>query len=149
MWSCVYILCRDSCQRGWRLLYILAAFHRCSDVMKPFLLKFLQDACESPGMQYQGRQSTHPFINPSYQSDCILSQHWSVALNRHRYCQGVWAESEEDFSIWRTHTVSKQHGTQSYAGKSLIQPCRLLICGKICTKQTRKPQDKWLKELIM
>ncbi|XP_029292905.1 unconventional myosin-XV [Cottoperca gobio] len=44
----------DSCQRGWRLLYILTAFYRCSDVMKPFLLKFLQDACESPGMQYQG-----------------------------------------------------------------------------------------------
>ncbi|XP_068434504.1 unconventional myosin-XV [Clinocottus analis] len=44
----------DSCQRGWRMLYILAAFHRCSDVMKPFLLKFLQDACDSPGMQYQG-----------------------------------------------------------------------------------------------
>ncbi|KAL6102536.1 myo15a [Pungitius sinensis] len=44
----------DSCQRGWRLLYILAAFHRCSDVMKPFVLKFLQDACDSPGMQYQG-----------------------------------------------------------------------------------------------
>ncbi|XP_070778848.1 unconventional myosin-XV [Enoplosus armatus] len=44
----------DSCQRGWRLLYILTAFHRCSDVMKPFLLKFLQDACASPGMQYQG-----------------------------------------------------------------------------------------------
>ncbi|XP_042360382.1 unconventional myosin-XV [Plectropomus leopardus] len=44
----------DSCQRGWRLLYILTAFYRCSDVMKPFLLKFLQDACNSPGMQYQG-----------------------------------------------------------------------------------------------
>ncbi|KAK5885272.1 hypothetical protein CesoFtcFv8_019000 [Champsocephalus esox] len=44
----------DSCQRGWRLLYILTAFYRCSDVMKPFMLKFLQDACESPGMQYQG-----------------------------------------------------------------------------------------------
>ncbi|KAA8584875.1 hypothetical protein FQN60_003569, partial [Etheostoma spectabile] len=44
----------DSCQRGWRLLYILTAFHRCSDVMKPFLMKFLQDACDSPGMQYQG-----------------------------------------------------------------------------------------------
>lgn len=55
---CVY-LCRDSCQRGWRLLYILAAFHRCSDVMKPFVLKFLQDACDSPGMQYQG---TSPHI---------------------------------------------------------------------------------------
>ncbi|XP_034449270.1 unconventional myosin-XV isoform X4 [Hippoglossus hippoglossus] len=44
----------DSCQRGWRLLYILTAFHRCSDVMKPFLLTFLQDACSSPGVQYQG-----------------------------------------------------------------------------------------------
>ncbi|XP_038551772.1 unconventional myosin-XV [Micropterus salmoides] len=44
----------DSCHRGWRLLYILTAFHRCSDVMKPFLLKFLQDACDNPGMQYQG-----------------------------------------------------------------------------------------------
>ncbi|KAK2833709.1 hypothetical protein Q5P01_017598 [Channa striata] len=44
----------DSCQRGWRLLYILTAFHRCSDVMKPFLLTFLQDACDGPGVQYQG-----------------------------------------------------------------------------------------------
>uniref|UniRef100_A0A8D0CY64 MyTH4 domain-containing protein n=1 Tax=Sander lucioperca TaxID=283035 RepID=A0A8D0CY64_SANLU len=52
--SSVYVVCRDSCQRGWRLLYILTAFHRCSDVMKPFLMKFLQDACDSPGMQYQG-----------------------------------------------------------------------------------------------
>ncbi|XP_075879690.1 unconventional myosin-XV [Nelusetta ayraudi] len=44
----------ESCQRGWRLLYILTAFHRCSDVLKPFLLQFLKDACESPTMQYQG-----------------------------------------------------------------------------------------------
>ncbi|XP_076739676.1 unconventional myosin-XV [Maylandia zebra] len=44
----------DSCQRGWRLMYILTSFHRCSDVMKPFLLTFLQDACASPGLQYQG-----------------------------------------------------------------------------------------------
>uniref|UniRef100_A0A3Q4A9S9 MyTH4 domain-containing protein n=1 Tax=Mola mola TaxID=94237 RepID=A0A3Q4A9S9_MOLML len=44
----------DSCQRGWRLFYILTAFNRCSDVMRPFLLKFLQDACASPTLQYQG-----------------------------------------------------------------------------------------------
>ncbi|XP_034151053.1 unconventional myosin-XV [Esox lucius] len=44
----------DSCQRGWRLLYILTAFHRCSEVLKPFLLKFLQEACSSPGVHYQG-----------------------------------------------------------------------------------------------
>ncbi|XP_028311141.1 unconventional myosin-XV isoform X2 [Gouania willdenowi] len=44
----------DSCQRGWRLMYILTAFHRCSDVMKPFLLTFLQDASVSHGQQFQG-----------------------------------------------------------------------------------------------
>ncbi|XP_047434979.1 unconventional myosin-XV [Mugil cephalus] len=44
----------DSCQRGWRLLYILTAFHRCSEVLKPFLLKFLQQASRSAGAQYQG-----------------------------------------------------------------------------------------------
>ncbi|XP_075948058.1 unconventional myosin-XV [Anarhichas minor] len=44
----------DSCQRGWRLLYILTAFHRCSEVLKPFLLKNLQQASRSAGMQYQG-----------------------------------------------------------------------------------------------
>uniref|UniRef100_A0A3B3HW44 MyTH4 domain-containing protein n=1 Tax=Oryzias latipes TaxID=8090 RepID=A0A3B3HW44_ORYLA len=51
---CLCVSCRDSCQRGWRLMYILTAFHRCSEVMKPFLLKFLQDASENPGMAYQG-----------------------------------------------------------------------------------------------
>ncbi|KAI9525402.1 hypothetical protein NQZ68_005948 [Dissostichus eleginoides] len=44
----------DSCQRGWRLLYILTAFHRCSEVLKPFLLKNLQQASRSAGVQYQG-----------------------------------------------------------------------------------------------
>uniref|UniRef100_A0A674D8M7 MyTH4 domain-containing protein n=1 Tax=Salmo trutta TaxID=8032 RepID=A0A674D8M7_SALTR len=44
----------DSCQRGWRLLYILTAFHRCSEVLKPFLLKFLQDASRSQGVVFQG-----------------------------------------------------------------------------------------------
>uniref|UniRef100_A0A3Q0SMD8 MyTH4 domain-containing protein n=1 Tax=Amphilophus citrinellus TaxID=61819 RepID=A0A3Q0SMD8_AMPCI len=44
----------DSCQRGWRLLYILTAFHCCSEVLKPFLLKYLQQASRSTGLQYQG-----------------------------------------------------------------------------------------------
>ncbi|XP_044046114.1 unconventional myosin-XV isoform X3 [Siniperca chuatsi] len=44
----------DSCHRGWRLLYILTAFHRCSEVLKPFLLKHLQQASRSAGAQYQG-----------------------------------------------------------------------------------------------
>ncbi|XP_022593788.1 unconventional myosin-XV-like [Seriola dumerili] len=44
----------DSCQRGWRLLYILTAYHRSSEVLKPFLLKYLQQASRSAGAQYQG-----------------------------------------------------------------------------------------------
>ncbi|XP_034543238.1 unconventional myosin-XV [Notolabrus celidotus] len=44
----------DSCQRGWRLLYVLTAFQRCSEVLKPFVLKYLQQASRSAGAQYQG-----------------------------------------------------------------------------------------------
>ncbi|XP_036422587.1 unconventional myosin-XV isoform X1 [Colossoma macropomum] len=44
----------DSCQRGWRLLYILTAYYRCSEVLKPYLLKYLQDVCASPGVHFQG-----------------------------------------------------------------------------------------------
>ncbi|KAJ8413507.1 hypothetical protein AAFF_G00080140 [Aldrovandia affinis] len=44
----------DSCQRGWRLLYILTAYHRCSEVLKPFLFKYLQDVCRGPGVLFQG-----------------------------------------------------------------------------------------------
>uniref|UniRef100_A0A4W4GNI5 MyTH4 domain-containing protein n=1 Tax=Electrophorus electricus TaxID=8005 RepID=A0A4W4GNI5_ELEEL len=44
----------DSCQSGWRLLYVLTAYCRCSAVLKPFLLKFFHDACKSPGALFQG-----------------------------------------------------------------------------------------------
>ncbi|XP_023677819.2 unconventional myosin-XV isoform X2 [Paramormyrops kingsleyae] len=44
----------DSCQRGWRLLYILTAYYRCSEVLKPFLLKFLQDVGRTAGVHFQG-----------------------------------------------------------------------------------------------
>ncbi|XP_053550900.1 LOW QUALITY PROTEIN: unconventional myosin-XV [Bombina bombina] len=44
----------DSCQRGWRLLYVLAAYYKCSEVLKPYLFKFLQDTCRSPGLHFQG-----------------------------------------------------------------------------------------------
>lgn len=50
----VLFCCRDSCQKGWRLLYILTAFYRCSEVLKPFLLKFLRDVCKSPEVLFHG-----------------------------------------------------------------------------------------------
>uniref|UniRef100_A0A674JSA4 MyTH4 domain-containing protein n=1 Tax=Terrapene triunguis TaxID=2587831 RepID=A0A674JSA4_9SAUR len=44
----------DSCQKGWRLLYILTAYYKCSEVLKPYLLWHLQETCRSPGAQFQG-----------------------------------------------------------------------------------------------
>ncbi|XP_060116628.1 unconventional myosin-XV-like [Heteronotia binoei] len=44
----------DSCQKGWRLLYILSAYYRCSEVLKPYLLWFLQDVCNDPTLHFQG-----------------------------------------------------------------------------------------------
>ncbi|OPJ87398.1 unconventional myosin-XV [Patagioenas fasciata monilis] len=44
----------DSCQKGWRLLYILAAYYKCSEVLRPFLLAFLQDVSSRPELLYQG-----------------------------------------------------------------------------------------------
>uniref|UniRef100_A0A8V5H6F9 Uncharacterized protein n=1 Tax=Melopsittacus undulatus TaxID=13146 RepID=A0A8V5H6F9_MELUD len=45
---------RDSCQKGWRLLYILAAYYKCSEVLRPFLLSFLQDASRHPELPFHG-----------------------------------------------------------------------------------------------
>uniref|UniRef100_A0A8B9VVR0 MyTH4 domain-containing protein n=1 Tax=Anas zonorhyncha TaxID=75864 RepID=A0A8B9VVR0_9AVES len=46
--------CRDSCQKGWRLLYILTAYYRCSEVLRPFLLAFLQGASGRPELPFHG-----------------------------------------------------------------------------------------------
>uniref|UniRef100_A0A670XWW8 Myosin XVA n=1 Tax=Pseudonaja textilis TaxID=8673 RepID=A0A670XWW8_PSETE len=45
---------KDSCPKGWRLLYILTAYYRCSEVFKPYLLQFLQEASAHPGLHFQG-----------------------------------------------------------------------------------------------
>ncbi|XP_021103173.1 unconventional myosin-XV [Heterocephalus glaber] len=45
---------KDSCQRGWRLLYIMAAYHSCSEVLYPHLMRFLQHVSRTPGLPFQG-----------------------------------------------------------------------------------------------
>ncbi|KAM9598867.1 LOW QUALITY PROTEIN: unconventional myosin-XV [Morphnus guianensis] len=52
----------DSCQKGWRLLYILAAYYKCSEVLRPFLLAFLQDASRHPELPFQGKGFAHPRV---------------------------------------------------------------------------------------
>nr|KAF6398725.1 myosin XVA [Molossus molossus] len=44
----------DSCQRGWRLLHIVTAYHSCSEVLRPHLLHFLRDVSQTPGLPFQG-----------------------------------------------------------------------------------------------
>ncbi|XP_041062874.1 unconventional myosin-XV [Carcharodon carcharias] len=44
----------DSVQRGWRLLYILTAYYKCSEVLKPFLFKLLESVCRMPVASFQG-----------------------------------------------------------------------------------------------
>ncbi|XP_069882886.1 unconventional myosin-XV [Dipodomys merriami] len=45
---------QDSCQRGWRLLYIMAAYYSCSEVFYPHLIRFLQHVSWTPGLPFQG-----------------------------------------------------------------------------------------------
>ncbi|KAG8264185.1 Belongs to the TRAFAC class myosin-kinesin ATPase super [Homalodisca vitripennis] len=47
----------ESCQRGWRLLSIVAAYFTCSDTLRPFLLKYLETAA------YDKRRAFHGTAN--------------------------------------------------------------------------------------
>uniref|UniRef100_A0A8C8S717 MyTH4 domain-containing protein n=1 Tax=Pelusios castaneus TaxID=367368 RepID=A0A8C8S717_9SAUR len=46
--------CEDSCQKGWRLLYIVTAYYKCSEVLRPYVLGYLQEICRDPGTRFQG-----------------------------------------------------------------------------------------------
>lgn len=67
---------RDSCQRGWRLLYIVAAYHSCSEVLQPHLLRFLRDVSRTPGVPFQGEgpASGNPGLRASLRGDGLGSQ---------------------------------------------------------------------------
>uniref|UniRef100_A0A8D2LVK4 MyTH4 domain-containing protein n=1 Tax=Varanus komodoensis TaxID=61221 RepID=A0A8D2LVK4_VARKO len=43
-----------SCQKGWKLLCLLSAYYRCSEVLKPYLLGFLQEMRSNPALHFQG-----------------------------------------------------------------------------------------------
>ncbi|XP_064478725.1 unconventional myosin-XV-like isoform X2 [Ornithodoros turicata] len=44
----------DSCQRGWRLFSIIAAYFDCSENLKPYLFKFLETAAYDKRRAYHG-----------------------------------------------------------------------------------------------
>lgn len=45
----------------------MTAFHQCSEVLKPFLLKYLGQASVSAGPQYQGTQTHTPTHSEPWQ----------------------------------------------------------------------------------
>ncbi len=44
----------DSAIKGWRLFSILTAYFDCSNVLKPYLLRFRSDAASDPSLAYHG-----------------------------------------------------------------------------------------------
>jgi len=44
----------DSCQRGWRLFSIIAAYFSCTPVLKPYLFKYLETAAYDKRRAYHG-----------------------------------------------------------------------------------------------
>lgn len=49
---------RNSCSRGWRLLTLLCCWFVCSDILKPFLLTYLQQNAADPSRTYYTIAST-------------------------------------------------------------------------------------------
>ena len=49
---------RNGCLRGWRLLTLLCCWFTCSDILKPFLLTYLQQNASDPSRTYHNAAST-------------------------------------------------------------------------------------------
>ncbi|XP_032896838.1 unconventional myosin-XV [Amblyraja radiata] len=58
----------DSIQRGWRVLYILTAYYKCSEVLKPYLFKLMETVCRMPGASFQGiAKACHQNLKKTFQ----------------------------------------------------------------------------------
>lgn len=44
----------DSCQRGWRLMAIITAYYKSSEVLKPYILKYLESNAYDTKRPYNG-----------------------------------------------------------------------------------------------
>ena len=45
---------QDSCQKGWRLFSIIAAYFTCSPLLKPYLFKYLESSAYDKRRAYHG-----------------------------------------------------------------------------------------------
>ena len=51
--SCIYF--SDSRAKGWRLFIILSAYLQCSDVLRPYLVRYLQTISNDPKREFHGK----------------------------------------------------------------------------------------------
>ena len=53
----------DSCQKGWRLMAIITAYYKASDVLKPYLFKYLESNAYDSKRPYNGNSTRNiPFV---------------------------------------------------------------------------------------
>ena len=52
--SNIFLPFRDSCSNGWRLFIILSGYLQCSDVLRPYLVHFLQSTSNDPKREFHG-----------------------------------------------------------------------------------------------
>jgi myosin-15 len=52
--SIIFFLLQDSCQKGWRLFSIIAAYFTCSPLLKPYLFKYLESSAYDKRRAYHG-----------------------------------------------------------------------------------------------
>lgn len=126
---------RDSCQRGWRLLYILAAYYKCSEVLRPFLLAFLQDASSRPELPFQGGCWAHggegrpgkgalEVLQQSHHRGSAASFSPVPVPTRHR--QSLRAKPAENSAVRWPQPLPQQHGAPGHGGEA---GCSWLLLG--------------------
>ena len=79
----------DSCQRGWRLFSITAAYFSCSEVLKPYLFKYLETA------EYEKRRAYHGMKLIDLIDESVI-----ILACSHRNGYGLSAEFAQNSAIW-------------------------------------------------
>ena len=52
----------ESCQRGWRLFSVIAAYFTCSEILKPYLLKYLETNAYDKRRAFHGKHNQRNFL---------------------------------------------------------------------------------------
>ena len=104
---------QDSCQKGWRLFSIIAAYFTCSEVLKPYLFKYLESSAYDKRRAYHGTALVclfYDFFVKSIEffflillfsmSRKIFKKWNSIWLMKILQITGMSSQFEKNFQIW-------------------------------------------------